>query len=207
MNARLTFMRGVLVFVVVLADIGLIDDVRAQDKAPSLPKFEKIEAAVWRYFQSQPNFQAAGLITKEQVEPLLNGLARIGFNLPDPKSILDNMPAGNELLVTELYTPAGRKFMERIAKYPDAYDRLDRLIRLPHGRQTVHDLIQGPGGEKMIQYLTTASGGKEMGKMLSNAPQGTDFNKPTGRIYTVQMLLAQLQEQYRAAEKKTAGKK
>jgi hypothetical protein len=199
-------MRGVLVFVVALADVGLIEDVLAQDKTPSLPKFDKIEAAVWRYFQSQPNFQATALITKEQVEPLLSGLARIGFNLPDPKSILDKIPAGNEFLVAELYTPAGRKFMERIAKYPEAYDRLDRLSRLPHGRQNLHDLIQGFGGETLIQYLTTASGGKEMGKMISNAPRGADFNKPTGRIYTVQMLLTQLEEQYRAAEKKSAKK-
>ena len=206
MNIRLTYMRGVLVFVVALADVGLIEDVLAQDKTPSLPKFDKIEAAVWRYFQSQPNFQATALITKEQVEPLLSGLARIGFNLPDPKSILDKIPAGNEFLVAELYTPAGRKFMERIAKYPEAYDRLDRLSRLPHGRQNLHDLIQGFGGETLIQYLTTASGGKEMGKMISNAPRGADFNKPTGRIYTVQMLLTQLEEQYRAAEKKSAKK-
>ena len=37
--------------------------------------------------------------------------------------------------------------------------------------------------------------------MLSNAPLGADFNKPTGRIYTVPALLVHLQEQYRAAEK------
>jgi hypothetical protein len=184
-----------------------VENVLAQVKTQSLPKFEKIEAAVWQYFQSQGNFQASMLITKEQVEPLLGGLASMGFNLSDTKSILDKLPAGDEYLVKELYTPAGRKFMEDIAKYPDAYDRLDRLIRLPHGRQTVHDLVKGPDGYKMIQYMTTAPGGIEMGKMLSNAPKGANFNKPTGRIYTVPMLLAQLQEQYRAMEKNAAGKK
>ncbi len=59
----------------------------------------------------------------------------------------------------------------------------------------------------MIQYMTTAQGGKEMGKMLSQAPQGADFNKPTGRIYTVPMLLKHLQEEYRAAEKNPPAKK
>ena len=97
--------------------------------------------------------------------------------------------------------------MEGIAKYPDAYDRLDRLSRLPYGRQTVHDLIQRPGGEKMTQYMSTASGGKEIGKKFANAPGATDFNKSTGRIYTVAMLLGQLQEQYRAVEKNSAGNK
>jgi hypothetical protein len=184
------------IFFVAIVGAWLIQTARAEDNPP-LPKFEKIEAAVWGYFQKQPNFQAAGLITKEQVEPLLVGLAGMGFRLPNAKSILDNLPANNEFLAAELYTPAGRKFMERIAKYPEAYDRLDRLSRLPHGKQTIHDLIIGPGGEKMIQYLTTAPGGKEMGKMLSEAPLGADFNKPTGRIYTAPMLIKKLHEQYR----------
>jgi hypothetical protein len=195
--------------VFVLAVITVIwpsKSVLAQDKTQPLPKFEKIEAAVWQYFQSQGNFQASMLITKEQVEPLLGGLARMGFNLSDTKSILDKLPAGDEFLVKELYSPAGRKFMQSIAKYPDAYDRLDRLSRLPHGKQTIRDLVKGPDGYKMIQYMTTAPGGKEMGKMLSNAPLGTDFNKPTGRIYTVPMLLTRLQDQYRSMEKKSAGK-
>ena len=189
-----------ILFLAAMAVVWSIENVRAQQTPPPLPKFEKIETAVWRYFRLQSDFQASMIITKEQVEPLLAGLARMGFNLPDPKSILDRVPMRNEFLVAELYMPAGRKFMERIAKYPEAYDRLDRLSRLPHGRQTVHDLIYGAGGEKMIQYLTTAQGGAELGKMLSNAPLGADFNKPTGRIYTVPMLLAHLQEQYRKKE-------
>jgi hypothetical protein len=206
MNIQLAFMRGAI-FVITVLTIGWpMETVLAQGQAPSLPKFEKVEEAVWRYFQSQPKFQASMLITKEQVQPLLSGLARMGFNLPDAKSILDKLPAGNEFLVAELYSPAGRKFMERIAKYPEAYDRLDRLSRLPHGKQNVHDFIYKPGGERMIQYLTTASD-KELSKMISNGPAGADFTKPTGRIYTVPMLLAQLQEQYRAAEIISAGKK
>jgi hypothetical protein len=173
----------------------------AADNTPTFPKFEKIEAAVLRYFQSQPDFQPSMLITREQVEPLVGVLELMGFKLPNPKTILDKLPANNEFLVVELYSQQGRKFMEQIADYPNAYDRLDRLSRLPYGKQTIHDLIVGPDGHKMIQYLTTASGGKEMGKQLANAPQGENFNKPTGRIYTVSMLIKNLQSQYREAEK------
>jgi len=206
MKIQLIYVRGVILFITI--SVLAIETAWAEEKAPPpLPKFEKIEVAVWRYFQSQGEFQTSAIITKEQVEPLLRGLAGMGFSLPDPNSILDKLPAKNEFLVVELYTPAGAKFMDRIDKYPEAYDRLDRLSRLPHGRQTVHDLIRGPGGEKMIQYLTTTPGGKETGKMLSNAPRGTDFNKTTGRIYTVAMLLKHLQAQYSAVEKISAGKK
>jgi hypothetical protein len=89
--------------------------------------------------------------------------------------------------------------------YPNGYDRIDRLSRLPLGQQTVRDLIRGPGGEKMVAYMTTASGGKELGKMLSNDPQGKQFNAPTGRIYTVAMLLDRM-KQSQAAALKAAGK-
>ncbi len=178
----------------------------AQEKTPALPKFEDIEKTVWRYFQAQGDFQPSALITKEQVEPLLTELKRMGFNLPDPKSTLDKLPLKDEFLPRELDSPAGRKFMENIAKYPEAYDRLDRLSRLLHGKRTVHDLIYGAGGYKMIQYMTATPGGKEMGKMLSQAPRGADFNKPTGRIYTMPMLLKHLQEQYRLLEKKATEK-
>jgi len=207
MKNQLGIVYGSIFVLAVITAICPIEKALAQVKTQSLPKFEKIAAAVWRYFQSQGNFQASMLITKEQVEPLLGGLARMGFNLSDTKTILDKIPAGDEFLVTELYSPAGRKFMDGIAKYPDAYDRMDRLIPLPHGRQTVHDLINGPGGYRMIQYMTTSPGGKKVGKLLSSGQGGADFNKPTGRIYTVPMLLAQLQEQYRAMEKNSAGKK
>ncbi|MGA2799461.1 MAG: hypothetical protein ABSE63_17905 [Thermoguttaceae bacterium] len=208
MKNQLGIMYGSIFVFAVITAVWPIENVLAQVKTPqSLPKFEKIEAEVWLYFQSQPNFQASMLITKEQVEPLLGGLARMGFSLPEPKTILDKLPAENEFLVAELYCPAGRKFMQGIAKYPDVYDRLDRLSRLPHGRQTVHDLINGPGGYRMIQYMSKAPNGKKLGNLLSDGQGGADFNKPTGRIYTAPMLLAQLEEQYRAMEENSAGKK
>jgi hypothetical protein len=207
MKNQLGFAYGSIIVLAVITVLWPVENVLAQVKTQSLPKFEKIEAAVWQYFQSQPNFQASMLITKEQVEPLLGELGRMGFNLSDKKSILDKLPAGNEFLVTELYCPAGLKFMQGIAKYPDAYDRMDRLTRLPHGKQTVHDLINGPGGYRMIKYMTADPAGKNVGKLLSSGQGGADFNKPTGRIYTAPMLLAQLQEQYRAMEKNSAVKK
>lgn len=207
MKIQFVFICALCASIVSLVPLLSMDAVSAEQKIPPPPKFEKIEEAVWRYFQARHNFQSGDLITKEQVEPLLTELKRIGFGLTDPQAILDIIPDNNEFLAVELYSPAGRKFMKDIAKYPEAYDRLDRLSRLPHGKQTVHDLIRGPDGYKMIQYMTTAPGGKEMGKMLSQAPQGANFNKPAGRIYTVPMLLKRLQEEYRAAEKNPPAKK
>lgn len=57
----------------------------------------------------------------------------------------------------------------------------------------------------MIEYLTTASGGIAMGNMLSQSPNGRDFNDATGRIYTMSLLLEQLEKDWAAAQKKAAA--
>ena len=106
------------------------------------------------------------------------------------------MPADDDFLVTNLRTPAGRKFMGRMGQYAGGYDRLERLARLPHGEQTVRDLIRGPGGDEMVKYMTQTPGGKALGRQLSNAPAGEGFNETTGRIYTAQALLGRLQRSY-----------
>ena len=166
-----------------------------------LPTFADVTETVRRHFETMPDYQPGDIIARSQVEPLFTQLKRMGWTVADRKSILNNVPADNAYLVRQLRTRPGRKVMRRIAKYPHAYDRLDRLSRLPHGKQTVHDLIHKVGGHEMIKYLTTAPGGIKMGKMLSKAPKGRDFNKPTGRIYTVKMLLARLNQSYAAARK------
>jgi hypothetical protein len=154
-----------------------------------------------QYFQAIHDFRTTDLINRDQVEPLLIQLERSGFPLSDKKKILARVPATSDFLVEQFSTPDGRKFMRRIANYPEAYDRLDRLSRLPLGKQTIRDLIKGPGGEKMVQYLTTTPGGKEMGNMLSEVPKGAGFNDPTGRIYTVDLLLRQIKKSLAAAPK------
>ena len=53
----------------------------------------------------------------------------------------------------------------------------------------------------MIEYMTQSRGGRELGKMLSKAPNGADFNQPTGRIYTLDGLLAQLKKSCQAEKK------
>lgn len=178
------------------------DSTGRQGKDKPIPPFSEVRQAVWRYFQQQRDFQPTDLITSEEVEPLLPQLQRMGLPLADAKQILEKVPAKGEFLVEQLSTPSGRKFMRRIAADPNAYDRLDRLSRMPYGQQTVRDLIKGPGGEKLIDYLTKTRGGAELGKMLSNGRQGERFNTPTGRIYTVEMLLTRLQQSHAAASSK-----
>ena len=173
-------------------------------KGQPLPPFAEVQLAVLRYFEARPNYRPGDLITREDVRPLLAELQKKGLPLPDAKQILEKVPAKGEFLVDQLSTPNGRRFMRRIAVYPDGYDRVDRLSRLPQGQQTVRALIAGPDGDKMIQYMTTAKGGRELGQMLSEDPGGANFNASTGRIYTVPLLLARLQQSHAAALKAAA---
>jgi hypothetical protein len=162
--------------------------------------FAKIENLVSDHFGAQKDFRRTDLITREDVEPLVKKLAAEGLTLKKPDDLYKRMLTRNDFLYVELYTPAGRKFMQRIASYKDGYDRLDRLSRLPRGKQTVHDLIRGPGGERMLEYMTTSAGGKALGRQLSQDPGGENFNSLTGRIYTVQNLFDYLKRQYDAQQ-------
>lgn len=181
-----------------------IDNALAEGK--TIPPMSEITATVANYFDEQTNYKPGDLINREQVEPLLDNLQEFGLPLPDKKEILADVMAKADYLVRQLSTPAGIKFMRQIARFPNAFDRVDRLSHLPRGQQTVEDLIRGPDGYKMIEYMTTAAGGKELGRMLSNSPNGRNFNKPTGRIYTVDILLERLEQSREESLKPTRKK-
>jgi hypothetical protein len=189
-----------------LAVLWLAELARGAAEPEPLPSLSEVREIVLRHFAMLPDHRPGDIIAQSEVAPLFPQLQRLGWTVIDRGLILRKVPADNDYLIRKLRTRRGRRFMRRIANYPNAYDRLHRLSWLPHGKQTVHDLIDKKGGYEMIKYLTTTSGGTELGKMLSKAPKGSDFNKPTGRIYTVKMLLARLEESYAVAQEAAAQK-
>ena len=175
------------------------------EEGKSLPAFTEVTKIVTRHFDALPNYRRGDLISRGQLGSLFGRLERAGWKVADRKEILEATPADTDFLVGQLRTQAGRKLMRKIAAYPGVYDRLDRLSRLPHGKKTVKALIRGPDGHKMIRYMTTTPGGRKLGKQLSNAPKGGAFNKPTGRIYSVELLLRRLKQSHAAAQKALAA--
>lgn len=169
----------------------------------SSPSFAKIEQVVVDHFRAIPDYQPGAIITRSQVEPLLRKLHRLGWPVADRKEVLDRVMADDDWLVQELRTSDGRRFASHIAGQAEGYDRLDRLSRLVNGKRIVRDLIHGPGGYRMIEYMTQSRGGHELGRMLSKAPNGADFNQATGRIYTLDALLAQLKKSYQTTRRAT----
>ena len=182
---------------------------RTGQNIKTIPKFSQIEAVIKLHFDEIRGFRYDGIIVQSEVAPLFNKLKKAGWNISkdDRQAILDRVLPDDSFLAKELRTPAGKKFAADIFKYPDGFDRLDRLSRMPQGRDTVDRLIRGPGGYKMIQYMTTAPGGKNLGKQLSDTPKGGNFNRPTGRIYTAQMLLDELNKLYKDSFQKPNHKK
>lgn len=163
---------------------------------PSLPD---VQRTVQQYFAAMPDYRPGDIITQSQVRPLLARLKQSGWQLSDGKQILERVPTESEFLVRHLRTSKGLQFMRQIGTIPDTYDRLQRMSRLPRGKLTVSQLIQRPGrGSDVIKYLTTHERGIKASRQMSRKPVGKDFHKPTGRIYTEQMLLGQLRESYQS---------
>jgi hypothetical protein len=170
----------------------------------TLPKFSEVKKTTLAYFEANKNYRAGDIISRSQVEAVLKQLAELGWRVAGRTAIVDAALPDNDMLVRELRAPSGRRFARRVAKIPEGYSRLDRLSRLPRGTQNVRNLIRGPDGHLMIEYMATTPYGANMGTLLAKAPRGKGFNKPTGRIYTVDMLLDRLEREY---EKATAPAK
>jgi len=160
------------------------------------PTFDMVVQAMTAYFQSQNDYRAGDLVNQSQVAGALDAIASIGWKAPDVKKIVSLALADDSFLVIQLATPNGKKFMRKIAQSPGTYSRLDRLSKISNGQAVVKILLKDPGGDTMLAYMATTKGGRNLGSMMSDTPNGTNLNKPTGRIYTADDLLAVVKKAY-----------
>jgi hypothetical protein len=155
--------------------------------------FKVAYVAVKQYFASLPDYQPGDLLTRSQASGALAEAADAGVKVPHAEQILAATLPDNSFLARELSTPAGKKFMRKVARQRGGFDRLERLSSISRGQTLVRDLIRGADGDKFIEYLTTTRGGRKLGSTLAGARQGTDLNKPTGHIYTAEDLMAAIE--------------
>jgi hypothetical protein len=160
------------------------------------PDFGIVARAVEKSFTSLPDYQAGDLIRQSQVQQCFDLILEAGWDVPARDALLGRVLADDSFLVKELSSPTGRKFMRRVARHPGTYSRLDRLSTISGGERLIHDMIRQKDGDKLIEYLATTRGGRNMGRMMAGARQGVDLNKPTGRIYTADELVAALKGVY-----------
>ena len=167
-----------------------------KQKKPAKPSFENVTAAVEKACAARKHYRPGDILSHGDWDVVEKDIGALGWKPHDAAEIRKLFLSDNAFLVSELRTPAGRKFMEDIRRLPAAYDRLDRLSGMAQGKSTVQRLIAGPDGYKLLEYMITTPGGNTMGQMLSKDPGGKNFNAPTGRIYTAAKLLKRLKTSY-----------
>jgi hypothetical protein len=168
----------------------------AAGEGSSIPDFQAIQSELAKHFASLEGLQVGDLLSQSQIDGALDVVHDAGWDVPDRKSIVERALPDGSFMVKQLRTPAGLKFMRRVARHPGAYNRLDRLSTIAGGQALIRDLIHQKDGDKLLEYLTTTPGGQRMGRMASNVQRGVDLNKSTARIYTADDLLGALARLY-----------
>ena len=172
--------------------------------AEKLPPWSVVEHTVAEQLASIQNYRDGDLLSQSQAAPIFAQLETHGWVVADGAKILASILPDDDFLVEELRTPAGVKFMRKIAAYPQAYDEIDLLSRLPKGDLMVRDFLRfahsdrtfnNKQGPSPAMYARLVPDQKRQG-----VPTPKDFEKPTGRVYTAGQLVARLQQSYRAAE-------
>lgn len=122
------------------------------------PSFATVKAVVQREFAHKPDYQPGDLISSADVETIFDELNRLGWPPDDVESVADSFLPEGSLLVQELRTEAGRRFMRQVASLPGVYDRLERISWIANGRQWIEQLMENPGGVESMKILTRAEG-------------------------------------------------
>jgi hypothetical protein len=188
-----TLVRGRLVTSIALA-VYMTGISASAQRTTSAPYDSALAHMVESYFATVDGYEKGDLITRSQIEKAIAKLESAGVKFPDANAIAELGLADDSFVVRELSTADGRRFMRRLAKYPGTYSHLDRLSTIPRGQTLIRQLERQKDGDQLIVYLATTKGGQNMGDMMAQARGGVDLNKPTGRIYTVDDLIAVLKK-------------
>jgi hypothetical protein len=168
--------------------------------AAKRPELGAVKQAVNDFFAAQEDHQPGDIISQEQVKSVLAEIAKLGWKPADAEEIVKKTPAESEPLVKVLRSKEGKKLMRKTANYSLVYDRLDRTAKLPGGVDLLETLPKLPDGAKYLQTKPTP-GFKNLAQLLpkqanGKSPKGVDYDKPTGRIYTIKQLIAALEQSY-----------
>ena len=167
--------------------------------APTPPPFDTIRNAVEEHFAAKRDYRPGDLITQSDVQAALSAVAQVGWNVPKQKELLELTLADDDFLVQELRTKDGKKIFDRVAKFPGALDKLDRIREMPKGKYAFKTLIHKTHNSvQLIEEITTTPQGARFAQDIAKFDSSADFNKPTGRIYRVNELLAALEFIYKA---------
>lgn len=195
-------MRSVRISLLTLACV-LPGTIQAAEKEDKLLNFSVVRQVVQRQFSADEQFRRGDLISQSEVAPIFRELAERGWEVEDRDEIRkDVLPAGDPV-VAVLRSTHGRKFMARVSGYKLIYDRLDRIVREPGGQRLLEDLVKLPDAARYAK-VDTGGGVPDLVGFLPKTRSGKtrqvkDYDKATGKIYTVDQLIERLRESHDAA--------
>jgi hypothetical protein len=167
---------------------------------PRLPPFEDVQQCVEDYFQKDRDRRKEDLVTRGQVAEVLKQLQQLGWKVPQQQQLIEKVLDDQHVLVRTFRTPAGRRFLSKVADRELIYDRLDRISEVSGGPELIRDVVKLPDGER---YAKPQSGGgvPDLLDLLPKNASGrtrriADYDRPTGHLYTVSDLVAYLAECY-----------
>lgn len=187
---------------ILLATVQLAASFSLTFAADELPSFAKAEGIVRRHFQTLTGYQSGDLISRSQVEPVFDALERLGWKVGDRAEILNSVLPDGSYLVQQFRSDKGQPFMRKVSGERLAYDRLDQISRMPGGKLMIQDFLRFRNSELSLSSKSPLDISRiarlQPKENRSGAPSEADLDKPTGRLYTVDALVARLEQSYEA---------
>ncbi|MFV1964220.1 MAG: hypothetical protein ACC628_02265 [Pirellulaceae bacterium] len=182
--------------------------VEASEEQP--PSLAVVQHLVNSHFSARRDFQKGDLISKRDVLPIFTELQGLGWKVADQAEILSLVLDDGSAVVQTTRTRNGKKFMRKVSGYRLIYDRLDRITREPGGRRLLADLVKLPDAERYAK-MKSRRGALNMLDFLPKNRSGkrrriADYEKPTGRIYTIDAFLKRLQQSHSKALRESTGR-
>ena len=150
------------------------------------------------HFAQRDEFKPGDLINRSDAQAVLSQLSQLGWKVSDANQILEMLLPPEHIIVQTFSTREGTRFMRKVGSYELIYDRLHRTTELPGGQALVRDIVKLPNGE-LYAKKNPKQGNPTFTELLpkqrnGKTPADTDFEKPTGYIYTVAQLVTRLEQ-------------
>jgi len=191
---------GRSVWLLVAAFLLSMPQVRAAPPSAKLPPFAVVQQLAEQHFAKRLNETTGDLITKSDVEPLVDELEKLGFPVRDKEQGIQVVLAEGHWLVRVLRTREGTTLMSQSRHLPAAYDRLERLSRFAEGREMVLKIV-GSGNAALVEWLCTPEAARELELRFANEPACRNFDVQSGHAYTAEQYLEHLRTLHLLAER------
>jgi hypothetical protein len=168
-----------------------------------------VQQIVQHSLASRQGYRPGDLVSRGDAEQALERLKTAGWDVPEKSKLVSLCLDNGHFLVRELRTPAGLAYSRAVARQSLPFDRLDRLSQEPGGQKLIHSIVNLPDGVKLMSPKPTPGFG-DLTELLpkqanGRTPKVKDFDRPTGKLYTGQQLLAELKRRWDARSREPSA--